>query len=613
MSDEQWKPPSSDPTPPPDHAPSPDPTPPPPPDGPPPPAAGRGRTVLIAVVAAVVILIGGGAAAAFLMMRGSSEQLVGLVPEQADVFATAYLDPSAGQKVNLLALARKFPDLGDEAELEGRVDNLLDMALEGSGLASEDVTPWLGSQIGVSVDLGDDGIPHAAALISTTDAEAARSAVEKLAAETSVERTEYDGVDIVTAASSNEWGAYAIVDDVLVFATDDTTVKRAIDAAHGTLGSLGEAAIYTETLSGLPEGKLGVAYVNVKGLVEQFGSETAASAALGAGGLGELESIESLGMSLSAESDGIALDITTNYDPAKLSPEQRQMLSAPDHDNTTMAFVPSDALGVLAGEHVDVSMQAMLDTIEEQTPDAAAAIDEAGVREFLEAMNGDIALEVGPGTDGPVSGALIVGADDPERMQEFLDTVGGLAAQALAQQAAATGTDDLLQQMEACQGTARQIRACQEEIFAEIDLSAQADAPGPLPTEEYEGVTITYLEEPSLAEVGVTPAYAVVDGAGVVATSPEEIRQLIDTEASGEDVRTATVYASATASVPVVESVFFLDIQAIADTVRENLPPDAQALYDEDVAPNLAPLTAFVVGGESDEERQTIRMFLQIT
>ena len=72
------------------------------------------------------------------------------------------------------------------------------------------------------------------------------------------------------------------------------------------------------------------------------------------------------------------------------------------------------------------------------------------------------------------------------------------------------------------------------------------------------------------------------------------------------------MFTSATAKVPTREGIFFLDIQAIAGTVRQNLPPEAQAAYDRDVAPNLAPITAFVVGSESDEQHQTVRMFLQI-
>lgn len=582
-------------------------------DGAAPPHRPRGRGLLIAAIAAVVLVLGAGAAAAFLLMRGSSEQLVGLVPEQADVFATAYLDPSAGQKVNVLALANNFPKLGEGQDVAARVDDLLDQTLAGSGLTHQDVTPWLGSQIGLSVELGEDGTPHSAILIATTDPEASAAAAAKATKDQDVRRSDYDGVEVSVSADGT--GAYAVVGDVLVIASDETTVKRAIDTAHGTLTNLGDSQTYLDTLAGLPDGKLGVAFVNVRGLVDQFGSDTAASAALGAGGVAGLDAIDSLGLSVSARSDGVAIDLTTNYDSAKLTAEQRDMLSAPDHDNTAVAFVPADAFAVVGGEQADTSLQAVLDAIEQQTPDATAAIDQAGIRDFIAAMNGDVAIEVGPGTDGPVSGAFLIGTDDAAAMQSFLDNVGVLASQALSSQTS-TGAvpGDLVSQMQACTGTSRQIAKCQRQMLNAYyagGAPTPAEVPGPS-TEEYQGVTITFFDVPELAATGLTPAYAVVDGAGVIATSPQEIHQLIDTQASGKDVRTASVYTSATASVPTAESVFFLEIQAIADTVRQNLPPDAQATYDREVAPNVAPLTAFVIGGESDEQHQTIRMFLQI-
>ena len=319
-----------------------------------------------------------------------------------------------------------------------------------------------------------------------------------------------------------------------------------------------------------------------------------------------------MGISLAAESDGIAVDATTNYDPTKLTTEQRDVLAAPDHENATMAFVPADAFAVAAAEHVDSGLQSTLDQLEQQTPDATAAIDEAGIRDLIAAMTGDLALEVGPGTDGPVSGALLLGTDDQAGMQTFLDSIGTLASQQLAGMGAATAVpDDLLSQMEDCQGTPKQIARCQQELIRGLDLGGKPEAV-PLVKEEYHGVTITSFDIPALRSSGFQPAYAVLDGAGVVASAPEEIHRLIDTKASGEDVRTSPVFTSATAKVPTVEGVFFLDVQAIADTVRENLPPTEQATYDQDVAPNLAPVTAFVVGSESDEQHQTVRMFLQI-
>ena len=160
----------------------------------PPPSKPRGRRVLVAVVAAIVLVLCAGAAAAFFMMRGASEQLTGVVPADADVFATVYLDPSAGQTVTLLALAAKFPKLGEGQDLDTQVNDLIDEAFADSGLTHEDVRPWLGSQIGVSVDVGDDGQPHAAVLIATTDPEASRAAAAKLV--DGVTTSTYDGVEI---------------------------------------------------------------------------------------------------------------------------------------------------------------------------------------------------------------------------------------------------------------------------------------------------------------------------------------------------------------------------------------------------------------------------------
>jgi hypothetical protein len=575
----------------------------------PPPARRRGRRTLVALVAGVVVVVGGGVALAFFTMRGAPEQLVSVVPAEADVFVTVYLDPSAGQKVNLLRLAGQFPDLGKEQDLSGRVDDLLDEGLADSGLTHDDIRPWLGSELGLSVDVGDDGTPHTAFLIATTDAEASQAALEKIA-DQDLQVHDYDGVQVSVAKDGQ--GAFGIVNDVAVLATDETTVRRAIDAAHGTIPDISSSRVYLDTVAGLPEGKLGMAFVNVAGIVDQFGSQTAASAAIGAGGLTELDAIDGVGLSLSAETDGMALDLTTNYDPTKLSKEQRDLLTASDHENATLAFVPDDAFAVMAQEHMDTILKTTLDQVEQQTPDAAASIDQAGIPDLLAAMTGDVALEVGPGTRGPVSGALLVGTDDPAQMLTFLEGVAGYASRAVAQQGAtAAQPEDLIAQMQGCMGTPKAVARCQQEILQGAAVPTPTE-PRPLGTEQYRGVTISFIDDPALAQLGLAPAYAVLNGAGVIATSPDEIHQVIDADASGQDVRTTSVYASATATVPSTESVFFLDVQGIASTVRENLPPEAQAVYDRDVAPNLAPITAFVIGSESDEQHQRVRMFLQI-
>src|SRR5438132_128473 len=106
------------------------PTPPTPPTPPPPPApvggteplaapaappARRKRTGLIAGLVAALVVIGGlafGAIEIFNTVAGTSDVLAKMVPADADVYVTAYLDPSASQKLNLRSLANKFPSAG---------------------------------------------------------------------------------------------------------------------------------------------------------------------------------------------------------------------------------------------------------------------------------------------------------------------------------------------------------------------------------------------------------------------------------------------------------------------------------------------------------------------
>jgi hypothetical protein len=72
------------------------------------------------------------------------------------------------------------------------------------------------------------------------------------------------------------------------------------------------------------------------------------------------------------------------------------------------------------------------------------------------------------------------------------------------------------------------------------------------------------------------------------------------------------VYAQAAGSVPSDESFVFFDVRAIAATVRENLPPDVQATYDQQVAPDLAPIGALAFGADSTLEHDTLRVFLLV-
>ena len=117
---------------------------------PPPPTGGRANKVALIAVAAVVGIAVVAGAAAFFLLKGSGEQLLDNVPASADVVAAVYLDPSAGQKTNLLRLADEIPALGSREQLTSQAQDTIDQLLSQAGLGHEDLE-WVGAEVAVAV------------------------------------------------------------------------------------------------------------------------------------------------------------------------------------------------------------------------------------------------------------------------------------------------------------------------------------------------------------------------------------------------------------------------------------------------------------------------------
>jgi hypothetical protein len=217
----------------------------------------------------------------------------------------------------------------------------------------------------------------------------------------------------------------------------------------------------------------------------------------------------------------------------------------------------------------------------------------------------------------------MVGTTDAATMQKFLDT----ATTFLLQNLGASGSTSfecqgvaVAQSTSTCSGTSFAPVGCppgfSKKMCKQLRQSEQAPraieppAPPKPHIETYQGVKITSFQDPAFGSSGFAPAYAVVDGAGVIATSPEAIKQLIDTKASGQTLASTSAYRDATAKVPSSDGLAYFDIQKIAGAIRDALPPDEQAQFDQNVGPDLKALRAFVVGSSSDPSHQTVRFFL---
>ncbi len=557
------------------------------------PGFGRGRWLVI-VVAALFVVGGAGVGLKLFALRGSGDVLEQMVPADADIFATAYLDPSLSQKLHLRQILEKFPALGGSSGLNGKVDRLLAQFLHGTGLDFDrDVKPWLGTQMAAVVQVQEQG-PRFAVLIASKDDPSAQAALAKLRtgpASDGFDWTDstHDGVRVsVGTAAGQESVAYAYLDHTAILANDRGMLERIIDTDRGRVATLSSTAEYSKALSGLPADRLALVYVNAGALVDRFTSTFAEDAGLSPDVFDTtfkgLKAYRSVGMTLSAESNGIAAQVSVNIDSSKLTADQRRALSAPSHPNTVLEWAPEDAFAMIATTGFDGTLRDYVSQAEKADPGARASLDRLGLtgsKGLIAHLTGDAGLVAGPSTSGKIPMvAALVGTDDPASANRFLDKLRGMVSQGLAQ-----GTGDA--------GGSWQQESYQAAPFGKV--------------------TINWLSQPDLASLGVEPAYATVKGMTIIASSRDAVKAALDAHgAKGRIGDSATFRDALQGAGQDAGTVEYFDVQGIAGAIRDALPPEGRREFERRVDPNLKPVKAFVITMTTTADAGTLRLFVLV-
>ncbi|HEX9375362.1 MAG TPA: DUF3352 domain-containing protein [Actinomycetota bacterium] len=559
--------------------------------GPPATGGGRGRGKLIALIVAGVVLLGGIAFAAVKIigaLTGTGDVLAKMVPADNQVYVTAYLDPGASQKLHLKSLAGKFPALQGK-DLTKTLDQMLEDALRPTGLSyARDVKPWLGSQLAVTAQISDAG-PTIEVLIASKDDTLAGQTLTRLEgvsenAGLDWASQDYKGVEIRVGTGQGGSGgspfgdsvAYAVVDHTAVIASGLGAVEQIVDADQGSGSNLGDDPTFTATQDTLPDSVLGMAFVNTGALLDKYLPQLKSS--LGqSGGTGpcggnlsssfdSLRVFRGVGLAVSAESDGMLLDIGVSTDRSKgpsPSPGSEQG-SVADHRNIALSFTPANAYGLLGLAGADRIAGTTLQQLEDCAADSLSELDQLGVRSLIANLGGDIGLEVQPGTTSTPGGAIFAQAKDGDQMQAQLDTV--------------------------------------------MDRLAEG---APVRSQDYKGTTIKSIQVPDLQQMGWEPAWAVVDGVGIVATSPQAVQNAIDAH-GGSDVTTADRFEQAAQHVDLENNVIaYVDVGSALDAVRATMPPDDRPDFDKG-AENVRPLKAVILSSTSSDDAVEEQWFFLI-
>src|SRR6266581_4508183 len=333
----------------------------------------RHRRLLIP--AGAVLALGAVSAAAVLILAKQTSTIEKMVPASADVIAVANLDPSVAQKVNLLRAVHSFPDY----KTDKAITDKLDLAFKDSGFSfSTDVQPWLGPQVAVSAQLNLTSTKDspAAVYIASRDDTKAKAMLAKLRASKYGTKFQwkdetYNGITISVGTptdKSAQTAAYSLVDHVVVFATTSVQIHDIIDTDQGRAAKLIDSS--------------------------DFKATPAVSLALK--NLNDVDALQGIGATLSANGDGILADILVKVDQSKLSPATRDAFAHAGKADVVVKWIPQTSEGFLAITGLNRTIQAALDQSGNQASVKAAtdSIGLTGTAGLLPHLTGDAGLEV---------------------------------------------------------------------------------------------------------------------------------------------------------------------------------------------------------------------------
>ena len=564
----------------------------------------RHRRLLIP--AAAVLALGALSAAAVLLLVKPNGTVEKMVPASADVIAVANLDPSVTQKVNLLRAVHSFPDYKTDEAITDKLDQLLkDSDLSFSG----DIQPWLGSEIGVSARLNlvsTNDSPAAVYLVSRDDTKAlamlAKLRASKYGKKLQWKDETYSGITISVGTPSNttdKTAAYSYVDHVVVFATSSAQIHEIIDTDQGRAPRLVDSNDYKATLAALPSDRLGFFYINGKSLVAGVKKQMATTPALSLAlkNMNDVDALQGIGATLSANGDGLLADVLVKIDQSKLSPATRETFAHAGRADAVVSWIPKASDAFLAITSLNRSIQTVLDQ-SGNTASVKAGTDAVGLTGpggVLPHLTGDAALEVEFGRTGLPAGAILLGTDNAQSMNAFfaklLALAEGVAGSSFGGSGAGSGFGA---------------------------PSAVTPPASHITKTTYRSVVITSWTSAMLGQLGAgdvfVPSYAVLDGMGILASTADEVKAIIDAHKDGATIASDPTYKTASAaSLAKPSAIVYVDIAKLVDVIRKSpLAPQAPLGAGSSLSANIGPLKAMMMTTASESDRASERFFVII-
>ena len=252
---------------------------------------------LVVALTALLAMTGLAVVAGYLLLFAAvADRAARATPADAALYVKIYLQPSSGQKLNLLGLVSHLPGFRDDATLEEKIQEVAQRLLGEIGINyAGNLRPWLGGQLAVAVAVPDQAgaSPQLLALAEVRDPVSARTGVPLLMAR--------NGVTYVPETYRGEHAmmsdgiSYALLDDLLLVADTPHRLRAALDANADTIPSLADLPAFGEAMRTIPADHLASLYVNLGQLAGREGG-------------GRLGGFDAGAVALTAAPDGLHLD-----------------------------------------------------------------------------------------------------------------------------------------------------------------------------------------------------------------------------------------------------------------------------------------------------------------
>lgn len=486
---------------------------------------------LVIALVTLITLTGVAVVGAYAFLFGAStDRAASLVPAQSAFYLNVYLQPSAGQQMNLAGLIGRLPGFADLATLDDKVDQIAQNLLSGTGIDyREQIKPWLGDQVAVAAWPTGADVAEAQSIVlaEVKDADLARASVADLVADGGVSFTseEYQGV---TLQVSDE-ASYAFVGEMLVVGTSADALRGAVDVSNGA-ASLAGRSDFGATMDALPADHLAAAFVDVRALGEATNVAD------------QMAGLSTAGAVLVAEPEGLRLSGSAPFDRDQAGPSARATVALGSEPSSLADWMPSDTVA----EAVVFGLRQTLEEAEAALGGAPGGEEVAGSLDTLRAL---AAFGLGIDLDADILPLL-----DREVAVALSDLEGELpSGQLLLRPSDPAAATDALSRLS----------------------DALAGAGGERRTETVAGTDITVLSIPDTGEA----AYAIVDGIVIIALSADDVGAAIEAHRTGKSLGGSDAYSTTfeVAGTRAGNEVF-VDVAALVERMGASvdLPDDAR-------------------------------------